>query len=238
MRCRLALSALFLLAGCVSSKYTPPEPPAPRNATSVNASQGRTWDAVIDVFADRNIPIRNMERVSGLIVTEELRIFDTASTFADCGRVPLGYGERPKRKKGEPQQKGRQLSPTRAAYNVLVRGDSSASTVKATVRWTGPGTVQTGMVECATKGVWEPVVEAEIKRRAESENTAVAPSQGTSADHIRDLPPGTKWIANRQTKTYYQVGCSAAARIAPGDRIFFQTESAALVAGFTAGREC
>ncbi|MGH9897071.1 MAG: hypothetical protein ACREA0_34765, partial [bacterium] len=63
--------ALVASIGC---GYQPPAPPMPRDATEVTASFGRTWDAVIDEFADRNIPIRTIERASGLIATELLSI--------------------------------------------------------------------------------------------------------------------------------------------------------------------
>jgi len=36
----------------------------------VTSSFGRAWDAVIDVFAEANTPIRTMERASGFIAAE------------------------------------------------------------------------------------------------------------------------------------------------------------------------
>src|SRR5215475_14034464 len=96
-----------LCAACVT--YTPPPPPTPREATQVNASLGQTWDAVIDEFADRNIPIRTIERASGLVATEQLTVPPSASGDADCGH----FDSYPTRR------------PTHAIYNVLVRGDSA-----------------------------------------------------------------------------------------------------------------
>jgi hypothetical protein len=236
----LTLLPSFLLVAC-ATKYTPPESATPRSATSVNASQGRTWDAVIDVFAERNIPIRNMERVSGFIVTEELGIADTGSVaWADCGKVPNSWGAEKKRGKSAPKQKDRPLAPSRASYNVLVRGDSARSTVRATVRWTTPGTVKAGPIECSTRGTWESIAEQEVKRRAEAESsTASASSSRLETRTLVDtVPPGTRWIANRRTKIYYQVGCAAADGIAPVDRLYYATESAVLTAGFRAGPKC
>ncbi len=60
-------------------------PPAPRAATRVGATMGATWDAVIDLFAARNIPIRSIERVSGIIVTDILSVGDDGPRWADCG---------------------------------------------------------------------------------------------------------------------------------------------------------
>jgi hypothetical protein len=68
----ILVASLFLEAGCTT---TPPPPPSPRAGTTVNATANRTWDSVIEVFADRSIPIRNMERASGLFLEMRLRSF-------------------------------------------------------------------------------------------------------------------------------------------------------------------
>jgi hypothetical protein len=52
------------------------------------------------------------------------------------------------------------------------------------------------------------------------------------------MPPGTNWIANRTTKIYYQARCAVQGNIASTDRVFYVTESAALLAGFTLSHEC
>jgi hypothetical protein len=52
------------------------------------------------------------------------------------------------------------------------------------------------------------------------------------------VPQGTNWIANGRTKTYYQVGCPEAARIAPADRLFYGSESSLKAAGFKRAQEC
>src|SRR5689334_6312594 len=77
--------SLCLLFVCCSS-YEPPPPPEPREATHVDASMGRTWDAVIDQFAARNIPIRTIERASGLIATDQLTVGREGYWWADCGK--------------------------------------------------------------------------------------------------------------------------------------------------------
>ena len=145
---RFPLGFGLLLVAC-STKYASPVPPTPREATGVSASAGHTWDAVIEQFAARNIPIRTIERVSGLIVTDELSVGGEGASWADCGRTA-----------------GLQGPPTHATYNVLVRGDSSTSTVKVTVRWSlylSPA----GNVECFTTNEWEQAFEGEVKARAE-----------------------------------------------------------------------
>jgi hypothetical protein len=146
--------ALALCAACL--QYTPPAPPPPSEATNVRASFGQTWDAVIDEFADRNIPIRTIERASGLVATEQLTVPLSAAGDADCGRV----GTYPPR------------APTHAIYNVLVRGDSVRSTVKVTMRWMY--IAEKTSIECSTRRRWEQALEDTARLRAERVAAAAA----------------------------------------------------------------
>lgn len=154
MRRRSILVLVLFLGACVPS---PIAPPVQRTGTTVNASFGKAWNAVIDVFAERNIPIKTIDRSSGLIVTEQLSIAPgSMPDAADCGT-----------------DVGSRVYPTNANYNVLVRGDSSSTVVKVTPRFVraGPsrGLIPTGNVteECSSKGVWEAEVEQRIKAIAE-----------------------------------------------------------------------
>ena len=149
---RIGLVACAVLSpACAAPRPTvPPAAPTPREATEVAASMGHTWDAVIDMFAARNIPIRTIERASGIIATDELSVGDEGETWAVCG-----------------QGDGTTLSPNFAIYNVLVRGDSTGSRVMATVRWT-LGSASSD-IECATTRVWERELESAVKHRAESQ---------------------------------------------------------------------
>ena len=156
---RPLLGSIVLLAGCAS--YTPPPPPAPRDATPVLASAGLTWDAVIEVFAARNIPIRTIERVSGLIVTDNLNVGPEGKEWASCGSAGLG--------------------PTHGTYNVLVRGDSIRSMVKATVRWS-LYVSQAADTECSTTHEWEQGFEDQIKQLAEWQSAAMAQSPAEVED--------------------------------------------------------
>ena len=139
---RYALLVLLVcLAACVTAPATAPE----RAATPINASVGKTWDAVIDLFAERNIPIRTMERASGFIAAEPALVaMKDGARWADCGGA-LGV----------------KLGAERATYNVLVRGDSTHATVRATVLWE-----RTGDQGCTTRG------ESLVKARAEGASAA------------------------------------------------------------------
>jgi transposase len=132
---------------------------------------GETWDAVIDLFATRLIPIRTIERVSGLIATEGLGV-DSADglAWADCGR------------RGR-----RRYEATNAIYNVLVRGDSTRATVRTTVRWSHT-TEKVRIPECTSTNVWERGLEQEVKQRAEAAHIAALFKARHSAADPRTSP--------------------------------------------------
>jgi hypothetical protein len=125
------------------------------------ASTGYTWDAVIEVFAARNIPIRTIERVSGLIVTDNLNVGPEGKEWANCGSAGLG--------------------PSHGTYNVLVRGDSIRSMVKATVRWS-LYVSQAADTECSTTHEWERRFEDQIKQLAEQQAVAMARAPAAAED--------------------------------------------------------
>jgi hypothetical protein len=164
MKLLVPAAVCVLLAGCTT--YKPPPQPTPRDASLVSASMGQTWDAVIDLFATRNIPIRTIERASGLIVTDALSVGEEGNTYASCGT-----------------RNGKVLAPDRATYNVLVRGDSTLATVRTTVLWTRAA--DPAVPECTSTYVWERGLETEVKARAEQQGREVA----AHAAPIRPAPP-------------------------------------------------
>lgn len=144
---RTVLAVVFL-TGCA----TLPPPPPERQPLVVNASFGRTWDAVIDVFSSRNIPIRTLDRTSGLLVAEKVRVSrGDEATWANCPNVMtqvlMGVGV---------------ADPMLADYNIVVRGDSTRSTVRTSARFMKEN------LECTSKGTLETAIEARVKVRAES----------------------------------------------------------------------
>ena len=151
---RFAPALLVLALGCT---VTPPKPDIVRTGTSVNASMGRTWDAVIEQFATSNIPIRTIERASGLIATEQLSVPAQyyKGGYYDCGSS-LGTPNIAKH----------------AVYNALVRGDSSHATVRVSVKYSGEGrdviAATVTSVDCTTQGRWETEFEAAVKAKAEA----------------------------------------------------------------------
>jgi hypothetical protein len=165
--CRASAVLLAALAvGC--ARYRPPGPHPVRQASQVAASFGRSWDAGIDYFAEYNIPIRTIERASGLIVSER-RPEEVPLAAADCGslgRVSFGA--------------------THIGYNVVVRGDSTRSSIKVTPIFMFLVPEREYERVCASRGVFEQDLEAAIKARAEgrvapraSSSSAPAPSSAS-----------------------------------------------------------
>lgn len=135
---------IVLLAGCA----TLPPPPQERPDTPVTASFGRTWDSVVDYFARSSIPIKTIDRASGLIAAETTRLGGDTRSYGVC------------------QNALRTFSPQGGNFNVLVRGDSARSTLRVTATWiVTPPTV----AECQTSDVWEKRFETAIKGRAEAQ---------------------------------------------------------------------
>jgi hypothetical protein len=116
---------------------------------------GKTWDAAIDVFADSNLAIANIERVSGFIsaapvTLHNISMGDSPHAWADCGKNSLGRFD----------------WPTAATYSVVIRGDSSRTVVKAAARFVTAPSNSTTATECSSRGVWESAFEGLIVDRA------------------------------------------------------------------------
>ncbi len=76
------LLILPILAGC--SAYQPPKTYTVETSRLAPASFDATWQAALDYFAVNEIPTKELDKESGLIVTE-LTLTDETSDFADCG---------------------------------------------------------------------------------------------------------------------------------------------------------
>ncbi len=151
------IAALMCTVGCPSRRHRRHR--LPHNAIDIGASFGRTWDAVIDEFARSNIPIKTIDRSSGLIATDALKVGPSLGDAADCGKDAI-VGP---------------VYPTDATYNALVRGDSSrTSLLQITVRWIRVGKSRVlgdrSIVneECSTRATWEMSLQQKIKQAAEA----------------------------------------------------------------------
>jgi hypothetical protein len=144
-------AALLALAGCMTP---PPEPPAPREPAEVAAPAARTWDAVVDVLAERSLAVASMDRAGGFVRTEPVAVAMVRRGGPEWARCSTAFGV--------------PLGPDKAVYSVTVRGDSARSTVRASVRWTRRSGDPADPEEvCTTANRWESAFEAAVKARAE-----------------------------------------------------------------------
>ena len=140
------VALLLVLSSCMN-----PPPPTPRQhpPTSVSASYGRTWDAVVAIFAERNITIY-VDRKAGMVSSALMGVLQSDSSWTSCGTA--GVNERVMRPEG-------------VKYTITVKGDSAASTVHATALF---GSTSGMLVaQCPSRGTWEAQFEGEAKSRAE-----------------------------------------------------------------------
>ena len=139
------VSITCLLTACASippQTYPAPEP------TMIAASFDRTWSAVIDHFAEKSVPIKTIEKASGLIVTEPMAVSQGyGRTIADCGQAMEGVP----------------WDVARASYNVRVVGDSARTTIRVTAMFIPEAESAT----CNSRGVYERELMGFVKARAE-----------------------------------------------------------------------
>jgi len=85
---------IFYLSGCA----TVPEPREIVSSFPVNKPMEAVWQAVIETFAELNLPILNMEKVSGLITTDWISFRGQKDEvgYCSCGkaRFPLSEVDR------------------------------------------------------------------------------------------------------------------------------------------------
>ena len=171
---RLLILNLPLLSCLAAYEYQPPTAIAPLREVTVAVPYEQTWQAVIEVFAQNQIPIKTIDRASGLLVAEPLRFnlrnFSSSYTgkmgslvtsdyeYADCGHsAAIKY------------------NPTFARFNAQIRqkGDSSVLRVNVLYEWT-PQTNLERQYEnqlerkiCVSTGKWENEVIEFIVRRTQ-----------------------------------------------------------------------
>lgn len=80
----MALCA-WLTTACATNYYTAPTPAHQDTDIVVDRSYDLVWRDLIAFFADLNVPIRTIERASGIIATEYG--LDGADYYLDCGRA-------------------------------------------------------------------------------------------------------------------------------------------------------
>src|SRR5450759_3554253 len=151
MRSVHLLSGLVMavsLAAC-TPHVTAPTPEAAPTSTTIAAGFNQTWNGVIDVLSEENVPVKTLDRSSGFVVAEVSTMdVSTLDRLTHCGGFMewMAHSE----KFGV------------AHYNILVRGDSTTSTVKVTAHFTH------GSTTCPTRNVFESGFQAAVKTHAEA----------------------------------------------------------------------
>ena len=154
-----SLSLAIAVTACGAGVTPPPPAPAPRPATKAAASFGKTWDAVIGHFAENSIPIRTIDRSSGLIVTDPMFVSkEDGKRYAWCAWASDWLAS---------TEGSDTVGASSVSYNVLVRGDSAQSTIRVNARWTTVLEKAAVATECQSNDVYEPTLEALIRKRAE-----------------------------------------------------------------------
>ena len=140
----------FLL---VAFACAPPGRYAPLQPKGIDASFGKTWDALIEVLAERNLPVRAIDRSSGFVSAEVGPVrSEEFDEVTDCGGVVRQV------------LAGTASENMTARYSVLVRGDSVKSTIKVSAKFIKAGDAPR---ECPSRNVFERELQSEVKSRAE-----------------------------------------------------------------------
>lgn len=177
-----SLGLLVLLAACSPTPLVHTEAalkPVSREPTLVHASFERTWEAVIDQFAEQNLKPKVMDKASGWISTDPLLVTNPYR-WADCGMLMQEVDTTYKQSNGtmKVDTVESHVPAETAEYDVVVHGDSVTSTVHVSVRFMSsyrPVPTDPELpVQCISTGAWENEFETAIKQRAESPPRNVA----------------------------------------------------------------
>ena len=86
-RLSLFVAVCLILMACASA----PVARQIQNSFPVDKDFDTTWQAVIETFAELNLPIMNMEKASGLITTDWIKLDDPQAS--DCGKMGMMSSE-------------------------------------------------------------------------------------------------------------------------------------------------
>lgn len=154
----LGLTLFIFLTSCI------PMPPLQYNfdpASNYYRSYDEVWESLINLLADINIPIKTIEKASGIVATDEMNApipsvppgARVETAYYDCG-VPGGLST---------------INGVRARYNVFVRKLSDNDTsMRINVSYSGShwlGNDFQGWVTCLSKGGLEEDLHARLKGR-------------------------------------------------------------------------
>lgn len=145
----LRLCLVFVLVALAAASATAPRPHDDvKRSRLIPAPLDATWQAIIMLFGERNWPIATIDRSSGLIATDWLRMPDDV---ADCGTAPLAT-----------------TLGTKGRFTVflLAGADGTQLTVSATFQRVREFDGSVHAVDCVSLGVVESSVISRVTARA------------------------------------------------------------------------
>lgn len=143
---RIVVVIAFGLVAAASA--TAPGQHTVRATATVSASYSATWSAVIDLFAEKNWAIQNLEKDSGLITTDWMSVADD---YADCGSAPLARN-----------------NGTQVRFNVRVTEDGETSDVSVNAVFRQHRSIDNNhvTVDCVSNGTVEAFIHHVVGRQA------------------------------------------------------------------------
>jgi hypothetical protein len=139
----LILAVSLFAASCAT--YTPPVKKNIVNKMIFNKPYDEVWNKIIDYMSSHSLPIKNMEKASGLIVTESVSILNNDKCM-DCGDI--SRGAQPYERKGD--------------FNIFVQiigSDSTQVTINtrysAMLVYMGWDKGANNRIDCYSTGGWE-----------------------------------------------------------------------------------
>jgi hypothetical protein len=79
------LLLIVLFASCAAPVYVKPEPIVVEKERVIHKSFDTTWQNAVEWFATHNMPIKNLDKNSGLISTEYSLSMAEAAQYMNCG---------------------------------------------------------------------------------------------------------------------------------------------------------
>lgn len=147
------LKPFLVLTLCLVSCATAPQVHEFQKTWTVQSSYDKTWSATVQLFAEHGWPISTLEKDSGIIVSDWVRLNAAeAAEFADSGNSGLAY-----------------VRSREAKFNVFIQdaGSSPSLTVNTSFREQRSFDTQVWYQECTSLGVLEAKVYGEIVSRVE-----------------------------------------------------------------------
>jgi hypothetical protein len=143
----MAGAGLALLAGCIQQPTTPPEP---RNFT-LPASAERVWAALVEVIADLDVPIENMDKSSWFFRS---KLMSNAGDYLDCGKAM-----------GSPVQNLMWTVEGSVTATLRPLGDTTTLRINLTGRAYNPSNPGMHNTRCVGRGVLEARIADQVRQR-------------------------------------------------------------------------